>query len=337
MSGDHGLRVSLPAAIAALETYPDLHLVLVGDAALIAAAISAPPNATLAAGNRSRITTIVATQVVAMDDKPSHAIRHKTDSSMRIALNALARGEVDAVVSAGNTGALMAMSVVVVDTIEGIDRPAFCAPVPTQNGHCFLLDLGANVDCSAAQLQQFAWMGAALSTVLDEVARPRVALLNIGAEAIKGNEQVKSAATLLTADSQINYVGYVEGDGIFAGAADVVVCDGFVGNVALKVCEGTARLVGDKIRLVFSRGVLSRLLGVIAQPVLNELRDELDPQRYNGAALLGLNGVVVKSHGNSTVLSFEQAIGVAVRAVQNDLVGSIRPFLNREPNGQPSR
>ncbi|MET0380020.1 MAG: phosphate acyltransferase PlsX, partial [Spongiibacteraceae bacterium] len=309
MSGDHGLRVSLPAAIAALEACPDLHLVLVGDAALISAAI---PAAISGVKNRERITVVGATQIVAMDDKPAHAIRHKTDSSMRIALDTLERGEVDAVVSAGNTGALMAMSVVVLNTLEGIDRPAFCAPVPTQNGHCFLLDLGANVDCSAAQLQQFAWMGAALSAALDGIAKPRVALLNIGAEAIKGNEQVKSAANLLAADPQINYVGYVEGDGIFAGAADVVVCDGFVGNVALKVCEGTARLVRDKIRSAFARSALSRLLGIVAQPALNQLRDELDPQRYNGAALLGLQGIVVKSHGNSTVLSFEQAIGVAV-------------------------
>lgn len=326
MSGDHGLRVSLPAAIAALENHPDLHLVLVGDPALISAAI---PIAIPGVNSRARLTTIAATQVVAMDDKPAYAIRHKAGSSMRVALDALARGEVDAVVSAGNTGALMAMSVVVVDTLDGIDRPAFCAPVPTQTGHCFLLDLGANVDCSAAHLQQFAWMGAALSAALDGIAQPRVALLNIGAEAIKGNEQVKGAAALLAADSQINYVGYVEGDGIFADTADVVVCDGFVGNVALKVCEGTARLVRDKIRSAFSSNTLSRVLGAVAQPVLNELRDELDPQRYNGAALLGLKGVVVKSHGNSTVLSFQQAIGVAVRAVQNDLVGSIQNFLNR--------
>lgn len=325
MSGDHGLRVSLPAAIAALETYPDLHLLLVGDAVAIAAAM--PP--AISGRDRARVSIAAATQVVAMDDKPMHAIRQKPDSSMRVALDVLAQGEVDAVVSAGNTGALMAASVLVVDTLDGIDRPAFCAPVPTVGGHCFLLDLGANVDCSAAQLQQFAWMGAALSAALDGIAQPRVGLLNIGAEAIKGNEQVKLAAVLLAADAQINYVGYIEGDGIFSGRADVVVCDGFVGNVALKVCEGTARLVRDKIRAAFASSVRARLLGAVAQPVLNELRDELDPQRYNGAALLGLQGVVVKSHGDSTALSFEHAIGVAVRAVQNDLVGSIRVFLTR--------
>jgi phosphate acyltransferase len=321
MSGDHGLRVSLPAAIAALETYPDLHLLLVGDAASIAAAIPA--------GLRARAAIVAATQVVAMDDKPSHALRHKPDSSMRLAIDALARGEVDAVVSAGNTGALMAMGVFALHTLDGIDRPAFCAPVPTRQGHCYLLDLGANVDCSAAQLQQFAWMGAALSATLDGVSKPRVALLNIGAEAIKGNEQVKAAANRLAADPQIHYVGYVEGDGIFSGTADVIVCDGFVGNVALKVCEGTARLVRDKIRAAFTGNALSRLLGAVAQPVLNVLRDELDPQRYNGAVLLGLRGVVVKSHGNSTALSFEQAIGVALRATQNDLVGAVQRYLHR--------
>ena len=321
MSGDYGLRVSLPAAISSLQKYPALYLNLVGQVASMQDAIPA----SLAA----RVQFIDATQVVDMDEKPAHALRHKTDSSMRIALDLLSRHEVDAVVSAGNTGALMAMSVVVLKTLEGIERPAFCAPVPTHKGHCFLLDLGANVDCSATQLQQFAWMGSALVQTLDRIDSPRVGLLNIGAEAIKGNEQVKNAAQLLAADERINYVGYVEGDSLFADAADVVVCDGFVGNVALKVCEGTARLVRAKIRRVFTSNTLARLLGALAQPVLNALRDELDPQRYNGAVLLGLQGTVIKSHGNSTAESFEQAIAVAAQAVQNDLVGSIRRCLQR--------
>lgn len=321
MSGDHGLRVSLPAAIAALKSHSDLHLSLVGDVAAIESGLPVEL--------RARCALIPSSQIVAMDDKPAQALRHKSHSSMRLALDLLARGEVDAVVSAGNTGALMAMGVVVLDTLPGIDRPAFCAPVPTASGQCYLLDLGANVDCSAQQLQQFAWMGAALAATVDGIARPRVGLLNIGAEAIKGNEQVKNAAQLLDADPQLNYIGFVEGDSLFADAADVVVCDGFAGNVALKVCEGTARLVRDKIRAAFSRDALSRFLGAIAQPVLSDLRVELDPQRYNGAALLGLRGIVVKSHGNSTALSFEQAINVARRAVRNDLVGSIQQFLRR--------
>lgn len=321
MSGDHGLRVSLPAAIASLETFSDLHLVLVGDATSIAAAMPSVLTA--------RVTIVHASQIVAMDEKPSQALRHKSNSSMRVALDLLAQHQVDAVVSAGNTGALMAMSVVVLKTLDGIDRPAFCAPIPTDSGHCFLLDLGANVDCSPEQLQQFAWMGAALSATLDHIEAPRVGLLNIGAETIKGNEQVKNAAALLAADSRINYVGFIEGDGIFTGVADVVVCDGFVGNIALKVCEGTARLVRDKIKYAFMRNYFARLSAMIVRPVLNVLRRELDPQRYNGAVMLGLQGVVVKSHGNSSAASFEQAIGVAVRAVKNDLVGSTRRYLNR--------
>jgi glycerol-3-phosphate acyltransferase PlsX len=319
MSGDHGLRVSLPAAIASLEKFPDLHLLLVGDVVSIQSAVPADLIA--------RVQLVAATQVVDMDEKPAHALRHKTDSSMRVALDLLASGRADALVSAGNTGALMAMGVVVLDTLDGIDRPAFCAPVPTRGGRALLLDLGANVDCSAQQLQQFAWMGSALAQTLDGIESPRVALLNIGAEAIKGNEQVKHAARLLSDDGRINYVGYVEGDGIFTGAADVVVCDGFVGNVALKVCEGTARLVREKIRAAFTAGVVARLLGALAQPVLRALRGELDPQRYNGAVLLGLQGAVIKSHGNSTVASFEQAIAVARQAVQCDLTGSIRRCL----------
>jgi glycerol-3-phosphate acyltransferase PlsX len=293
----------------------------VGDATAITAAI---PAALVA-----RVTIVSASQVVTMDEKPAQALRQKPNSSMRVALDLIADHQVDAVVSAGNTGALLAMSVVVLKTLEGIDRPAFCAPVPTGSGHCFLLDLGANVDCSPEQLQQFAWMGSALSATLDRIEAPRVGLLNIGAEAIKGNEQVKSAAALLTADARINYVGFIEGDGIFAGAADVVVCDGFVGNIALKVCEGTAQLVRNKIQAAFTRNTLARLSAIVAQPVLNVLRRELDPQRYNGAVMLGLQGVVVKSHGNSSAASFEQAIGVAVQAVKNDLVGSTRRYLNR--------
>lgn len=321
MSGDYGLRASLPAAVASLEKFPDLHLLLVGDVASMQSAI--PPIFA------ARTQLIAATQVVDMDEKPARALRHKTDSSMRVALDLLASGQADAVVSAGNTGALMAMSVVVLDTLGGIDRPAFCAPVPTRNGHTLLLDLGANVDCSAQQLRQFAWMGSALAQTLDGTEAPRIALLNIGAEAIKGSEQVREAAQLLAADGRINYVGFVEGGGIFEGAADVVVCDGFVGNVALKVCEGTARLVRNKIRAAFTAGVVARLLGALAQPVLRALRSELDPQRYNGAVLLGLQGAVIKSHGNSTESSFERAIAVARQAVRRDLTGSIRRCLQQ--------
>jgi glycerol-3-phosphate acyltransferase PlsX len=320
MGGDHGLRVSLPAAISSLQQFPHLHIALVGAADAIAHELGS------LGFSSDRIAVIPAEDVVTMTDRPSHALRHKVRSSMRIAVDLLAAGEVAAVVSAGNTGALMAMGAVLLKTLPGIDRPAICAPVPTRNGFCLLLDLGANVDCSAVQLHQFALMGSALAT-LDGLAAPRVALLNIGAETAKGNEQVKLAAALIERDTQLNYVGFVEGDSIFFDAADVVVCDGFVGNVALKVCEGTAHLIADKLRAALSGNMAARLFAVAAKPALRELYAELDPQRYNGACLLGLRGIVVKSHGNSSALGFQRAIGRAVAAVERNLLDLIAQRL----------
>lgn len=242
---------------------------------------------------------------------------------MWLALAALAAGEADAVVSAGNTGALMAMGLATVPPPPPIERPAFCTRVPTRAGHCYLLDLGANVDCSAEQLLQFGLMGAALAAISDSSVAPRVGLLNIGAEANKGNEQVRAAARLLEATPGLNYVGPVEGDALFDGVADVVVCDGFVGNVALKVCEGTASMIRDRLRARLRAGLTGRLAAMLLAPVLAPLFRELDPQRYAGAMLLGLGGVVVKSHGNSSEQSFQRAISYAASAVENGLVAAI--------------
>lgn len=317
MGGDLGPRATLPAALASLQQFPSLELVLVGDLALMQAQVGARP----------RVAFAAAEQVVAMTEKPAHALRHKTASSMRRALDLLAAGEVAAVVSAGNTGALMAMSVMVVDTLPGIGRPAFCAPLPTRGGRCHLLDLGANVECSAAQLHQFAVMGSALAAVLDGTVAPRVGLLNIGAEALKGTEVVRQAAALIAADARLNYAGFVEGDRLFEGVADVVVCDGFAGNVALKVCEGTAALIAEKLRRLFAQGGWARVLGWLLRPAIRRLYAELDPRRYNGASLLGLRGVVVKSHGNSTAAAFQSAIACAVAAAEQNLPGRIERQL----------
>lgn len=324
MGGDHGLRSSLPAAVTSLQQNPHLHVALIGDAEAIRRDLAADAATFAAVAGRCEI--VDAAEVVAADERPSSALRHKTRSSMRIAIDLLAAQRVDAVVSAGNTGALMAMGLFALKTLPNIDRPAICAPIPTRKGSALLLDLGANVDCSAEQLRQFAAMGAALAE-MEGVASPRVMLLNIGEEQGKGNEQVKRAAVLLEADRQLNYRGFVEADKIFDDMADVIVCDGFAGNIALKVCEGTAAFIADKIRGGFLRGTLARLRGLVAAPALRALYAELDPQRYNGACLLGLRGVVVKSHGNSTAAGFQRAIQRAATAVEQNLLGAIAQHL----------
>ncbi len=317
MGGDAGPRQALPAASNALRRYPDLHLVLVGDEAVVRAHIEADP----------RIEIVAAADVVTMADKPTQALRHKPDSSMRRAIDLLADGRVDAVVSAGNTGALMAMGALLLQRLPGIERPALCSPVPTRAGHCYLLDLGANLDCSPQQLHQFAVMGSALATVLDDLPQPRVGLLNVGSEAGKGTDVVRAAAALCEADTRLNYRGYVEGDQLFDGIADVVVCDGFSGNVALKVCEGTAQLIAHKLRVAFDGGIVRRLIGALAAPTLRALHSQLDPGQYNGACLLGVRGVVVKSHGRSDSGAFGRAIDCAVRSVQRGLPVQIERHL----------
>ena len=302
MGGDHGPSVTVPASLAALERHPELRLILVGGAAELENALKGVEGAV-----RQRLTIHPASQVVDMDEPPSQALRYKRDSSMRVAINLVKTGEADACVSAGNTGALMATARYVLKTLPGIDRPAICTTIPCQGGRFRMLDLGANVDCTAEHLFQFAVMGSVLVEAAGDSSHPRIGLLNLGEEEIKGNDQVKHAAQLLQ-NSDLQYVGYVEGDNMFRNVADLVVCDGFTGNVALKSSEGVAAMISQYLRQEFQRNLLTRLAGLVALPVLRALRRRLDPRQYNGASLLGLRGVVVKSHGGADEVAFEQAI-----------------------------
>ena len=320
MGGDVGPDVVVPAALRALERDPALALILVGDEAELARRLPAH-------GFGERLSVKHASQSVGMDEPPAQALRNKKDSSMRIAIELVKSGEANACVSAGNTGALMATGRFVLKTIAGIDRPAICSSLPTVDGHTHVLDLGANVDCTTEHLLQFALMGAVLASAVDDNPLPRVGLLNIGEETIKGNEQVKSAAILLS-ESDLNYIGYVEGDGIFKGDADVVVCDGFAGNVALKSTEGAVRLIAHFMRTEFDRNWLTRLAALVAMPVLRSLRQRIDPRHYNGASLLGLRGIVVKSHGGADELSFANAIAVAAAESEQNVPNLIESRLH---------
>jgi glycerol-3-phosphate acyltransferase PlsX len=273
-----------------------------------------------AAGTRLRVHH--ASEVVKMDDPLPVALRTKKDSSMRVTADLVKRGEADAGVSAGNTGALMAVSRFVLKTLPGIDRPAIASTLPSRNGSTYMLDLGANVDCTAEHLLQFAIMGSALVAAVEHKERPSVGLLNIGEEEIKGNDVVKQAGELLRA-SGLNFQGNVEGDDIYKGTVDVVVCDGFVGNVALKTSEGLAKLIADQLRSEFKKNLITRLAGILSLPVLRAFKRKLDPRRYNGASLLGLNGVIIKSHGSADVFAFEQAILKAVEEVRGGLLRRI--------------
>lgn len=302
MGGDYGPSVTVPAALAILERHQDIRLVLVGDEATLTQALK-----TAGAGTDNRLTLQPATQVVDMDEAPSQALRYKKDSSMRVAIDQVKSGKADACVSAGNTGALMATARYVLKTLPGIDRPAICTTIPCLGGRFRMLDLGANVDCTAEHLFQFAVMGSVLVEASGDSEQPRVGLLNLGEEEIKGNDQVKQAAQLLQ-DSDLHYVGYVEGDRMFKNIADLVVCDGFTGNVALKSSEGVAAMISQYLREEFQRNLLTRAAAVVALPVLRALRRRLDPRNYNGASLLGLRGVVVKSHGGADQTAFEQAL-----------------------------
>lgn len=321
MGGDAGAEVVVPAALRALrEAGEGLRLILVGQENVLSDAL-----ARLKAKGDPRLVVRHASQLVSMDESPAQALRAKKDSSMRVAINLVKQGDAHACVSAGNTGALMATSRFVLKTLPGIDRPAICTTMPTVRGHVRVLDLGANVDSAAEHLLQFAVMGSVLAAV-NGVGRPRVGLLNIGEEDIKGNEQVKEAARLLAA-SDLNYIGFVEGDGVYLDDVDVVVCDGFVGNVALKSSEGVAKLIRHYMTQEFKRNPLTRLAGLIALPVLRAFGRKIDPRRYNGASLLGLQGIVVKSHGGADALAFANAIQVAVLEAKQDLPRRIDAHL----------
>ncbi|GAB1578176.1 phosphate acyltransferase PlsX [Bordetella petrii] len=314
MGGDFGLPVTIPAAIEFARKFPDSRLLLVGLPDAIEAALAEHKDAP-----RERLEIVPATEVVSMDDPVEVALRRKKDSSMRLAAQAVKDGRADACVSAGNTGAWMAISRYVLKTLDGIDRPAIATSIPNQTGRATtVLDLGANVDCTAEHLLQFAIMGAALTQAVDHRDNPSVGLLNIGEEVIKGNEVVKEAAELLRR-SPLNFQGNVEGNDIFKGTVDVVVCDGFVGNVVLKSVEGLAKMLSSVIREEFKRNLVTLLAGAIAKPVLNRLRNRVDNRRYNGAALLGLRGVVIKSHGSADVYAYGFALQRAREAVVSKL------------------
>jgi len=276
----------------------------------------------LGKGDESRLVIRHASEVVAMDESPALAIRTKKDSSMRVALDLVKNGEADACVSAGNTGALMAISRFVLKMLPGIDRPAICAVLPTVSGHVHVLDLGANVDCSPEHLLQFGIMGASLVGAIEHKDRPTVGILNIGEEDIKGNDVVKRAAELLK-ESGLNFVGNIEGDGLYKGEAEVVVCDGFVGNVALKASEGLAQMLATFLRQEFGRNLLTKLAALVALPVIKHFKRRVDHRRYNGASLLGLRGIVVKSHGSADAFSFGNALDRAAETVRNGVLERI--------------
>lgn len=314
MGGDHGPRVVVPAALDYLRRDRDTDLILVGREDAIREHLKGRPD--------PRLRIHHASQEVAMDESPSRALKNKKDSSMRVAVDLVKRGEAAACVSAGNTGALMATARFVLKTLPHVDRPAIMTAVPAQNGSTQMLDLGANVDCTAEHLFQFAVMASELVRAVHGIPNPTVGLLNIGEEEIKGNDQVKQAHELLSGSS-LNYRGYVEGDDVFKGTVDVVVCDGFVGNVALKTSEGVAKLIATMLKRHFMRNPLTRLAGLVALPVLKGFRREVDPRRYNGASLVGLRGIVVKSHGGADALAFENAIQIARKECRADVISRL--------------
>jgi len=315
MGGDFGPQVVVPAALRFLEHDSDTRLILVGGCDAIKAHLGGQSQS-------ERLDCHAASQVVEMDDLPSKALRGKKDSSMRVAIDLVKHGEAQAAVSAGNTGALMATAKFVLKTLPRVGRPAIITAIPTVRGFTWMLDLGANVDCTAENLFQFAVMGSELVSAVEGIRRPKVGLLNIGQEEIKGNEQVKQAHELIAASS-LNYAGYVEGDEIYLGDLDLVVCDGFVGNVALKTSEGLAKMVRHVLEQQFRRNWYTKVAALLAMPVMSHFRRTMDPRRYNGASLLGLRGIVVKSHGGADVLAFENAIQIARKEVRADVPNRI--------------
>jgi len=328
MSGDHEPREYVAGALRALDDDAELRVLLVGDAQLIGTALAAAPAAV-----RARVETVAASQVVTMEEKPREAIRHKKDSSMRLAVNLVHEGRAGAAVSAGNTGALTAIAHFVLKTLPGVERAAIISAIPAAHGLTQMLDLGANTKATAEQLRQFAAMGSIIARDVNGVANPRIGLLNIGEEDMKGHELVQEAHALIGA-SDLNYVGFVEGDDIFSGDVDVVVTDGFTGNVALKTMEGVAGLIADRMRQEFQASFLDRMAGLVARPVLRRAAAGLDPRRYNGACMVGLAGIVVKSHGRADGVAFARAIGTAALAVRRGLITHIAQALQAQ--GTPS-
>ena len=323
MSGDRGAEAVVRAAKRSLDLHPNLKLILVGDAVELEQLVDS------IIGANSRVSIHATTEVVEMSEPPAEALRRKKDSSMRVAINLVKEGVADACVSAGNTGALMATSKFVLKMLPGIDRPAIIAELPAIGGSLHMLDLGANTVCTPEQLFQFALMGSILTADISKIEQPRIALLNIGVEDTKGHDSVRDAAKLLTASS-LNYVGFIEGNEIFSGKADVVVTDGFTGNVALKTMEGTTGLVRHYLRRAFTRNLFAKFQAVLASPVLRRLRRDTDSRNYNGASLVGLNGIVIKSHGSADAHAFQHAIETALVEVKNQVPMQIGSLLKQE-------
>lgn len=323
MGGDHGPHSTIPAALAAISEFPDLHLMLCGDQAVIEEQLQS-----LGVYPHPQLTVRHCSQIVTMSDKPSAALRNKKDSSMRIALDLVDQGEVQACVSAGNTGALMAMAHFVLKMLGGIERPALIGTLPSfDNKPIYMLDLGATVNSDADTLFQFAVMGAVMAEEVIGISRPKVALLNMGEEEIKGSDQIKRASLLLSENRDINYIGYIEGNDIFSGKADVIVCDGFVGNVALKTCEGVAKLIIRRFESSIKDRLAAQLFGWLVKPFIKSLYQGVNPDHYNGASLIGLRGIVVKSHGNATKEAFLSAIRQAVCEVKRQVPAKIKDRL----------
>ncbi|MGB2044406.1 MAG: phosphate acyltransferase PlsX [Porticoccaceae bacterium] len=323
MGGDHGPRAIVAALLNSLRKHTDVSALLFGDQHSLQAELSHCSDQSLL----SRVEICHSDKVIAATEQPSVSIRRQRDSSMGMALASVSAGQADACVSAGNTAMLMALGLLELKTLPGISRPAICTALPTGNAPTYILDLGANVQCSAQQLAEFALLGSLAVKVLDEIDTPTVRLLNVGEESSKGNETVQQAAALLSTDPRINYCGFIEGDSVFKGQVDVVVCDGFIGNVALKSSEGAARLISQMLVELFRRNWLGRIAALLLARPLRGLKLELDPARYNGAYLLGLNGVVIKSHGAADSVAFGCALDVAIDAAAKNLPAALLPEL----------
>lgn len=324
MGGDFGPPVTVPASLKILKKYENISIILVGDTDKITKILKKKKSL-----NHSRISVHHTTQVVGMDELPQTALKNKKDSSMRVSINLVKEGAVDACVSAGNTGALMATARFVLRMLPGIDRPAISSELPSDNGTTCMLDLGANADCTPEQLLQFGIMGSILTNVLHKKNNPSIGLLSNGSESMKGSEVVKKSAQLFR-DSHLNFYGNVEGDDIFKGTTDVVVCDGFTGNISLKTTEGLAKMMANFLTLEFKRNWLTKISAIIALPVLKRFKKRLDPRRYNGASFLGLNGIVVKSHGGADEFAFIHALETTISESENDVISKIKDQLKVE-------
>lgn len=333
MGGDHGPSVTVPAAIEVLNKHPNLHLILVGNVDVLKALLRK------CSYDHERLRIQHASQQVEMGEPPHQALRNKKDSSMRVAINLVDEGVAQACVSAGNTGALMVTARFVLKTLPGVDRPAIISKLPTKDiaKNVRMLDVGANVDSSAETLVQFAVMGSVLTSALDNIPHPRICLLNIGEEEIKGNEQVKHTSLLLSQLKTINYTGFIEGDGIHFGEADVIVCDGFVGNVALKTTEGVAIFISGLIKDAFTRNWFTKLAGLLVKSIMKPVIKRTDPARYNGATFIGLQGTVIKSHGNASVKGFAHAIEEAMVGAEKNIPERIRHEVEQLLNNSSSR